>query len=72
MIERDRVDQARRRLAVLLAGTPLSAALQAAPGAPVLSAPVPAPTDGNGNGGGGGDFTGRWVHAFAAYGAPKN
>ena len=65
MIERDRVNQARRRLAVLLAGTPLSAALQAAPGAPA----VPAPTDGNGHGGG--DFTGRWVHAFAAYGAPK-
>ena len=69
MTERDRVNRARRRLAVLLAGTPLSAALQAAPGAPA----VPAPTDGNGHGNsnGGGDFTGRWVHAFAAYGAPK-
>ena len=57
MSECDPVNQARRRLAVLVAGTPLAAALKAAS--------AQAPTDG------GGDFTGRWVHAFAAYGAPK-
>ncbi len=47
----------RRQLATLLASSPLAAALQAAAAA--------APADG------GGDFTGRWVHAFAAYGPPK-
>ncbi len=58
------VDQARRRLSVWLAGTPLAGALQLAQGA--ADTPAPAPADGDG-----GDFTGRWVHAFAAYGAPK-
>jgi peptide/nickel transport system substrate-binding protein/microcin C transport system substrate-binding protein len=53
------VDQARRRLATLLLGTPLAGAL------PALGAAAAAPSDG------GGDFTGRWVHGFAAYGAPK-
>lgn len=61
------VDQARRRLALMLLGTPMAGALQAAPlatsatsgqaaAAPAADAEV---------------FTGRWVHAFAAYGPPK-
>ncbi|MDO8420448.1 MAG: extracellular solute-binding protein [Rubrivivax sp.] len=54
------VDQARRRLAAMLVGTPLVGALHAAT-PPVATAPAD----------GGEDFTGRWVHAFAAYGAPK-
>ena len=53
----DEVGRARRRLGALLLGTPLAGALGAAP------APG-APADGNA-------YTGRWVHAFAAYGAPK-
>ena len=57
----DPVNRARRRLAVWLAGTPIAGAMQLADAA----AASPAPTEG------GGDFTGRWVHAFAAYGAPK-
>ncbi len=57
MSELDDVGRARRRLALLLASTPLAGRLQAA-------AP-PASVDDRG------DFTGRWVHAFAAYGAPK-
>ncbi len=51
------VDLARRRIAMMLAGTPFAGALQAA---------VPPPNDAAG-----GDFTDRWVHAYAAYGAPK-
>jgi peptide/nickel transport system substrate-binding protein/microcin C transport system substrate-binding protein len=57
--------QARRRLAALLATTPLAGALHAA--APRTRAAPPAkgaPDDGE-------DHTGRWVHAFAAYGPPK-
>ncbi|WP_418315693.1 extracellular solute-binding protein [Piscinibacter sakaiensis] len=50
----DEVNLARRRLAALLAGTPLAGALDVAFAA----------NDGV-------DFTGRWVHAFAAYGPPK-
>ena len=58
MTELDPVGRARRRLTALLAAAPLAGRLHAAtPGAP--------------NDGDGGDFTGRWVHAFAAYGAPK-
>jgi len=56
------IDQARRRLAALLLGTPLAGALHAVPNP---KAPTAAPNDG------GGDFSGRWVHAYAAYGAPK-
>ncbi len=52
---------ARRRMAALLAATPWAGALHAAaPGRPGA-----APDDGA-------DFTGRWVHAFAAYGPPKH
>ena len=58
MTDLDEVGRARRRLTALLATAPLAARLHAA---------TPnAPDDGNGNG-----FTGRWVHAFAIYGAPK-
>ena len=66
MNELDDLGRARRRLAALLAITPWATALQAAPPPPVPPAPTAptAPADG-------GDFTGRWVHAFAAYGAPK-
>ena len=60
MTELDSLGLARRRLAALLAATPWGAALAAPPVAPSAA---PAPADG--------DFTGRWVHAFAAYGAPK-
>jgi hypothetical protein len=58
---------ARRRLTLLLAGAPLSGRckpLRARPNRPCAPRGHP-PDDG------GGDFTGRWVHAFAAYGAPK-
>lgn len=73
----DPVDAARRRLAGLLLGSPLAAAWAAGPaarpagtvGAPVTahgatggSAAGSAPTD---------TSTGRWVHAFAAYGPPR-
>ena len=44
---------------LLLASTPLAGALHAG------ASTAPVPSDG------GRDFTGRWVHAFAAYGAPK-
>ena len=63
MNELDDLGRARRRLSALLAITPWATALQAAPPPPAPTAPT-APADG-------GDFTGRWVHAFAAYGAPK-
>lgn len=58
--------RARRRLAGLLASTPWVAAPWAgALHAAVLpSAASQPPADGS-------PFTGRWVHAFAAYGAPK-
>lgn len=56
MTELNRTGRARRRLAGLLAATPWAGALQAAPAAPADA---------------GADFTGRWVHAFAAYGPPK-
>lgn len=58
--------QARRRLAALLATTPFAGALHAAAPQRTRAAPAPngAPDDGE-------DFTGRWVHAFAAYGPPK-
>jgi microcin C transport system substrate-binding protein len=56
---RNDVSQARRRLAALLLGTPFAGALHAA-----ATATPPAPS-------GAQDFTGRWVHAYAAYGEPK-
>ena len=59
MSELDDLGRARRRLSLLLASTPMAGALHAA------THTAAAPNDG------GGDFTGRWVHAFAAYGAPK-
>jgi microcin C transport system substrate-binding protein len=57
------VGLARRRLATLLAATPWAAQLQAA-GKPAANGSPEAPADG-------GDYTNRWVHAYAAYGAPK-
>jgi microcin C transport system substrate-binding protein len=58
----DELGQARRRLAGLLLSTPWAAAMAAgtAPGAATGAAAANAEV-----------FTGRWVHAFAAYGAPK-
>ena len=74
------IDAARRRLAALLAGTPLAlrgAGVSAAPG-PSPHAPqdraapeAHADADADADADAGADFTGRWVHAFAAYGAPK-
>jgi peptide/nickel transport system substrate-binding protein/microcin C transport system substrate-binding protein len=59
----DEFSRARRRLALLLAGGPLAGVLHAAPrAAPAASTPASSPD---------GEFTGRWVHAFAAYGPPK-
>lgn len=57
MTERDLLDRARRRLALSMLGAPLlgTAAARAA-----ATADGPAA----------GSFTGRWVHAFAAYGPP--
>ncbi|MBX3599191.1 MAG: ABC transporter substrate-binding protein [Rubrivivax sp.] len=60
--------QARRRLAALLATTPFAGALHAAAPQRTRAAALPAP---NGAPDDGEDFTGRWVHAFAAYGPPK-
>jgi peptide/nickel transport system substrate-binding protein/microcin C transport system substrate-binding protein len=62
MSELNPAGRTRRRLSGLLgisAATPWAGALQAAE-----AARANAPADG-------GDFTGRWVHAFAAYGPPK-
>ena len=60
MTDHEPLDQARRRLALSMMGAPL------APLALAISGPADAadavPTD---------TFTGRWVHAFAAYGPPK-
>lgn len=63
--------QARRRLAALLATTPFAGALQAASPPRGLANGPAAGGAANGTPDGGGDYTGRWVHAFAAYGAPK-
>jgi peptide/nickel transport system substrate-binding protein/microcin C transport system substrate-binding protein len=62
-------DQARRRLVAALVGSPLGAAQGVAPAAPApaASAAAPAPVA-NDNGA---ELTGRWAHAFAAYGPPK-
>ncbi|MCW5609570.1 MAG: ABC transporter substrate-binding protein [Rubrivivax sp.] len=60
--------QARRRLAALLATTPFAGALHAAAPPRTRAAAPPSP---NGAPDDGEDFTGRWVHAFAAYGPPK-
>jgi len=63
MNELDDLGRARRRLGALLAASPLGAAfgpLHAATTPTALAAPADAEV-----------FTGRWVHAFAAYGAPK-
>lgn len=65
MSELNRTGRARRRLAGLLglsAATPWAGLVQAAQVAAAAKA----------DGGAGGDFTGRWVHAFAAYGPPKH
>ncbi|MBL8324714.1 MAG: ABC transporter substrate-binding protein [Rubrivivax sp.] len=77
-----RLNRRRRRLAAALLGAPWAAALPSAlaqgqggtdratvpadpaPRAAAAAAAAPAPDDGAA-------FTGRWVHAFAAYGAPK-
>lgn len=69
---RHEVDAARRRLASMLAGTPLAARLTGA-GALWLAGPVAAAGAGPAAAAlsAGEEFTGRWVHAFAAYGAPK-
>ena len=67
MSELDPIDAARRRLALLLLGTPMAGAVQAASIAAAAAQPASAPaTAADGE-----VFTGRWVHAFAAYGAPK-
>lgn len=68
----DELDVARRRLGALLLGTPWAGAAWAAAGdsagkaatTPDDAAATPTPADG-------GAHTGRWVHAFAAYGPPK-
>jgi peptide/nickel transport system substrate-binding protein/microcin C transport system substrate-binding protein len=61
------LDRARRRLAAALLGAPFAGALAAAPATTKPATPAPAgPSDNGGH-----EFTGRWVHAFAAYGAPK-
>ena len=73
---REKLNRTRRQLTTLLVATPLAGRLSAAPdpaaGSAVAAVAVAATaataataTDG------GGDYTGRWVHAFAAYGAPK-
>jgi peptide/nickel transport system substrate-binding protein/microcin C transport system substrate-binding protein len=60
----DALGRQRRRLATLLVATPWAGALHAVgKSAPTNGVPQ-APADG-------GDFTNRWVHGFAAYGAPK-
>jgi microcin C transport system substrate-binding protein len=56
--------QARRRVAAMLLASPWAGAMAAAPTTPAASAAPQAPADGE-------PLTGRWVHAFAAYGAPK-
>jgi ABC-type oligopeptide transport system substrate-binding subunit len=56
------VGRARRQLALMLAGLPMASALHAA--TPPSAGAAAAPADGV-------SHTGRWVHAFAAYGAPK-
>jgi len=74
----DRLDEGRRRLAALLVGTPWAASAWSA-GAPAPSrstAPgaagaTAAPAPGAGAPADGVAYTGRWVHAFASYGAPK-
>jgi peptide/nickel transport system substrate-binding protein/microcin C transport system substrate-binding protein len=58
----DAVDPLRRRLAVALSGSPFAGVLNSA-----LAAPGPEPI----SGGGATATTGRWVHAFAAFGEPK-
>jgi microcin C transport system substrate-binding protein len=58
----DGVDAGRRRIAALLLGSPWATQLAHATAAGGRD---------NGPADGGGDFTGRWVHGFAAYGPPK-
>ena len=65
MDEPDSINQARRQLAAALLATPFAGALHAAaPASTAPTTPPQAPADGE-------PHTGRWVHAFAAYGAPK-
>jgi len=61
------VDHARRRLALALSASPFATLWNLSP-ALAAKAAVEAPID---LPRAGADFTGRWVHAFAAYGAPK-
>jgi peptide/nickel transport system substrate-binding protein/microcin C transport system substrate-binding protein len=60
--------RARRRLAALLAATPFAGTLQAAAPRTRDAAAQPSP---NGAPDDSENFTGRWVHGFAAYGPPK-
>ena len=65
--ELNELGRARRQLAAWLLASPWAGALHAAApaaGGASPSAPPLAPADGE-------PHTGRWVHAFAAYGAPK-
>jgi microcin C transport system substrate-binding protein len=75
----DDIDAARRRLGALVLGTPLASLLPAetlaartaaAAAASAAAAAAPAPSDAPADGGAA--ITGRWVHAFAAYGAAKH
>jgi microcin C transport system substrate-binding protein len=70
MSDMNPVDQARRRLALMLLGTPMVGELHAAVAAssPASAANAAAASAATAEGE---DFTGRWVHAFAAYGPPK-
>ena len=56
------IDRLRRRLAVAISASPFAGALHSA----LAAAPRAAPADE-----GAATATGRWVHAFAAYGEPK-
>lgn len=62
------VDQVRRRLALMLLGTPVASSLHAAPASTPSTAAAASPAAPNAEVE---DYTGRWVHAFAAYGGPK-
>jgi microcin C transport system substrate-binding protein len=68
MSDMNPVDQARRRLALMLLGTPMVGELHAAVAA---SSPASASAAASAATAEGEDFTERWVHGFAAYGPPK-
>ena len=76
MKELDESGHARRQVGLLLAASPLAAALTALPWAGSAQAATvntasPAAPVAPSDGGAGNDTIGRWVHAFAAYGTPK-